>query len=297
MMLMIRINVRFRVRRKSSSFAFKSMLIFHFRRISLQNPGFLGSLLASRSELRHRPIASGHTSISENSLHNRAHALESKFEVLDLQHLRKATEYNRFSAGGVLRSKSSVASIMLSEDSKWPKRMGLYAGCIYYWNFYQSTYFVRLFLRLPQIFGQRALAFEISVRFHTLSWNTSQFLHPSLRIPQTVDCLSPLMSACFKGDLDAARDLIESRKANLSDRRGSCGCKLWECRSHEGETALFVSSSFTPLAKIIFRQISSVLSVETGSYHRHKGIEITILLMFPSASARKACHVYEFFIP
>ena len=58
-----------------------------------------------------------------------------------------------------------------------------------------------------------------------------------------VDCLSLLMKACRNGDLHAARDLLEARRAGLNDRRGRCTCEIWECKSHEGETALFVSLS------------------------------------------------------
>ena len=217
------------------------LLTFDFRRILFQNQRCIGSLLTNQSVLCHRPIALEHSSMSEYSSPGRFHASEKDRETSRLRRLGTTTEYSNFSTGEVGRLKSSVATISLSENAKWPKRLGLHAQCVYYWNFYQSTYSVRFFLRFPNMFGQRLLAFETTMRFHTLSWNLSRFLSLSLGTPLIVDCLSPLMSACSKGDLNTARDLIESREVNLSDRRGSCSCKVWECRSHEGETALFVS--------------------------------------------------------
>ena len=209
------------------------------RQILLQNQRSIRSLLTTRSGLCHRPITVKHSRDSEKRVYDRANDFEHGSEILRLRSLGTSSESSEVLAGG--RSKSTVASIMLSEDAKWPKRIGLRARCVYYWNFYQSTYSIRLFLDFPQILGQRVLAFETTVRTNTLSWNMSRFLYGSLGTPMTVDCQSPLMSACAKGDLNAARDLIESRRANLSDRRGSCSCKVWECRSHEGDTALFVS--------------------------------------------------------
>ena len=217
------------------------ILIFEIRCMLQQTGRSITSLLRSQTKLCHHPMTIQHSSISNGSFDDRLVISRKDSKMLRLQHLGTSSGYSEVLPDIACHPKYTVATMILSTDAKWPKRIGLRAGCVYCWNFYGSTYSIQVVLKFPRIFGQRILAVEATVRTSTLSWSLSRF-YGSRDTPMVVDCRSPLMRACSEGNLRAARDLIESRKANLSDRRGRCCCKNWDCRSHEGETALFVSS-------------------------------------------------------
>ena len=135
-----------------------------------------------------------------------------------------------------LRTKSS------DRGNDWLQYLGISGALIWYWDQHQSTYAIALRSRLPGVFGQRALSFELSVRQYALSWTNLSLLFGSIGVSMVVPCTSKIFEACSEGDERTVRKLIDSRQASPNDRRGECCCFGREhALQYENESPLFVS--------------------------------------------------------
>ena len=215
------------------------------------NQKTIGSLVIAQrtvSEPLVNPCAVKHTSqalvsqgLFEDSCHQTLLTPGKDLDILKSKEYDEITCQRKSTASRLSGLTRSITGMILSEDARWLRHLLLCVGYVCYWDSYQSTYSLRLSSRLPRVLGQRAFNLEMIIRFYTLSWNTFSLLRGSLGTNLIVDCSSLLMVACYTGNLQATRDLIESRRANLHDRRGSCHCNRFNCRTNIGETALFVS--------------------------------------------------------
>jgi len=103
-----------------------------------------------------------------------------------------------------------------------PTSFGLF---IYHWDQYKVTYSLALHLRLPDLFGRKALVVNFMLRQNAVYWLSLSCRYGTMGISNLVTCRADIWQACLAGDERTVRDLIHSRRASPYDILERCICK------------------------------------------------------------------------